>query len=67
MTNGRTFTAKHDGRCAECGDVIQAGDLLAWDIAGRAVHTDCGNTRKAGPTCPVCFIEKATSGACDCG
>lgn len=68
--SAKTFTAKHDGRCAECAEVIQEGDLLAWNIAGRAIHADCGRPadtgRPPGPTCPVCFMEKATNGACSC-
>lgn len=62
----KSFTAKYDGRCAECGDTIQAGDILCWDIAGAAIHTDCGKPETAAVVCPVCFIAKALNGECAC-
>lgn len=64
-----TFTAKYDGRCAECQETIYRGDQLQM-IDGQAVHADCTPDDRseppARPTCPTCWLEISTSGACGC-
>lgn len=64
-----TFRAKYDGKCASCGEIIRAGDLLDWDD-DTAVHAGCLDRERprtvARPTCPECWQEKSLSGACGC-
>lgn len=39
----RTIVAKFDGRCAECGDDIQAGDTVVFDTEERKIYCEaCG-------------------------
>ncbi len=65
-----TFTAKYDGRCAECEDTIYAGDVLEW-VRGQVVHVDCvpddTKDKPTRPTCPDCWQEIPASGECGCG
>lgn len=66
----RTFMARHDGRCPECGDDFTEGDLLRWSIEDRVIHADCDDTRlramlEPADVCPSCFIAKPKSGRCD--
>ncbi len=66
-----SFQAKYDGRCPECGDTIEAGDVLEWDdsqAARRAVHADCIRYQNVlpKPTCSKCWQEIASNGTCGC-
>lgn len=65
-----TFTAKYDGRCAECQETIYAGDQLRWNEERRAIHADCASDELKAeverPTCPKCWLTISTSGACGC-
>jgi hypothetical protein len=37
------ITAKYEGHCAECGQVIEPGDRMVWDAQlRRAYCKDCG-------------------------
>jgi hypothetical protein len=68
-----TFRAKYPGRCAQCEEVIEQGDLLDWTDDAQVVHDGCiesveRNAFRLKPreTCPRCFTEKAVTGACLC-
>jgi hypothetical protein len=64
-----TFTAKYDGRCSSCSEVISAGEQLEW-TDDQAVHRDCladAEAKEAArPTCPKCWMTISVSGACGC-
>ncbi len=63
-----TFTARCPGRCQECGDDIDTGDLLRYDADDRAVHAECATGLGPMPTprtveiCPDCHLTTP----CDC-
>jgi len=64
-----TFTAKYDGRCPVCQETIYAGDQLTRD-GGQVIHVECvpDDAKEAPmrPTCPECWLEVSTAGACGC-
>lgn len=64
-----TFRARYPGRCVECDDDIEVGDLLRYDEDGHAVHashTDGASPvwvrRKTDVICPACHLTLP----CDC-
>lgn len=69
-TERRPFKAKYDGRCNTCGDTIQAGDLLEYDLDDRVSHSEClrdaTTSDPSRPTCPRCFQVPSRTGACGC-
>lgn len=56
------FEAKYPGRCADCGEDIERGDLIQYDEDSRIVHADCDPEPTAAErpteTCTECWLIK---------
>lgn len=65
-----TFQAKYAGRCPDCGESIEVGDVVQYNEDGKVVHGLCDAAVAVAPArrgiCPDCFTEKSVSGACGC-
>ena len=63
----RIFTARYNGRCPACGEVITAGENLTWRD-DEAVHHGCADREEPPPrpTCPKCWQVVAVNGECGC-
>lgn len=63
----KTFIAKYDGRCGDCGGDIEAGVDEVTFIEGDLTHVIClGDTAPAAEICRRCFIAMPVTGVCDC-
>lgn len=46
--------AKFDGKCDECGETIEAGELCLYDFAEKfIIHETCEADRKANAVSPI--------------
>lgn len=59
------FQAKYPGRCAECEEKFDTGDMIE-QYEGLYQHVLCPSpaTTSAGPTCPACWTELPVTGVC---
>lgn len=65
----RIFSARYPGRCPECGEDIETGELLRWSDDGDAIHaTHDPATAPAADRapCPSCWQTPSVSGVCGC-
>lgn len=67
----RKFSARYEGRCPACPQLIEVGDDLI-DDDGLVVHFDCAGNQlplvssRPREVCPRCQMEQAANGECGC-
>lgn len=55
------FQAKYPGRCADCGERIEAGDAVRY-VDDELVHDACTATSpppRTPPVCATCWLAHA--------
>jgi len=48
------MTAKHAGKCTQCGHAIVPGNRILWSRGHGAQHADCTTARYQNDQCTVC-------------